>query len=167
MDEEMQNRMKKGFALALAAVFLFVFAGCSGGDSGKNVDLKTVVEQVNTDLKADGNDIPQLAVADTDTISNAYYLDSELYDSQYALYSSVATSASSIAGVKAKKDKVEDVKSALEKRKADVVAQFEMYEPAELKIAKDAEIVTKGDYVFLVMTKDNDKAIKTIENAFK
>lgn len=65
------------------------------------------------------------------------------------------------------KDDIPKVKSALEYVRKRIESSFEFYLRDQYEMAKDGKIISKGSYVMLVISKDNDKAIKIFEDSIK
>jgi len=61
--------------------------------------------------------------------------------------------------------KMADAKADLEARKTATIQNFENYLPAPLEMAKNGKIVSSGNYVMLVISDDNAKAVELF-NAF-
>lgn len=59
--------------------------------------------------------------------------------------------------VKAKPGQVDTVKAALEQHRSNLAASFEMYLEDQFIKASNGRVVTKGDYVLLVVLGDNDR----------
>ena len=59
----------------------------------------------------------------------------------------------------------DDAKADLEARKAATVQNFENYLPGPLEMAKNGKVVSNGNYVMLIISGDNAKAVELF-NAF-
>ena len=62
-------------------------------------------------------------------------------------------------------DAVETVKAAMEKRVEDQKAAFENYQPKEMTKLGDPLLETRGNYVILCLSDDNDAARAIIDEA--
>ena len=62
---------------------------------------------------------------------------------------------------------MEDVETALKAHLDNLIKTFETYLPEAYEMAKKGQIVQRGDYVMLVVSPDNDKAIELFEAAIQ
>lgn len=96
------------------------------------------------------------------------YLLNENDVSEGKVYVSTGATAEEIAvWYAASPEKVEIVKKALEERVEFQRTSFEDYNAQELTKLKDPVLETKGQYVILCISDDNDKAKAIIDEAFK
>ncbi len=65
---------------------------------------------------------------------------------------------------KAAEGKVDALKTEFEARLAAVQQSFEQYLPDAYEMAKNGQVVVRGDYVMMVISADNEKAIETFNN---
>lgn len=63
--------------------------------------------------------------------------------------------------------KMDDAKKALEAQKQATIKSFEQYLPGPLEMAKNGQVVTSGDYIMLIISADNDKAIELFKAGVK
>ena len=87
------------------------------------------------------------------------------------------TSADHLIGLKVKDGKVDEVRTALENRKNEIVKNFEEYLPDQYEKAQAGRIIQKGNYLFLVIGGNADakdefdgemnRAEETINGYFK
>lgn len=75
-------------------------------------------------------------------------------------YSPMMINADTVIVGKVASGKMEEAKAALEERKAGVIASFEHYLPGPYEMAKNGKVVSNGDYVMLIISGDNDKAVE-------
>lgn len=132
------------------------------------LSLRDIVTKLGEDIgivmpqKLEDKDLEELLGVNRDDV-----------EEYYGEYSSVGTSADHIIGVKAKKGKVDAVKSALESRKEQIVKKFEEYLPEEQEKARCGKVIQKGNYLFLVIAGDKDcedkdgKIEKIIDDSFQ
>ncbi len=72
-----------------------------------------------------------------------------------------------IIGKLADDARMEDVETALKAHLDNLIKTFETYLPEAYEMAKKGQIVQRGDYVMLVVSPDNDKAIELFEAAIQ
>ena len=94
---------------------------------------------------------------DQQSLQEVFGLNPDDIEEYYGEYSAVNTSADHIIGVKVKDGKVEEVKSALESHKQEIVDNFEEYLPDQYDKAQAGKIIQKGNYLFLVIAGDSEK----------
>ena len=94
---------------------------------------------------------------DQQSLQEVFGLNPDDIEEYYGEYSAVNTSADHIIGVKVKDGKVDEVKSALERHKQEIVDNFEEYLPDQYDKAQAGKIIQKGNYLFLVIAGDSEK----------
>ena len=94
---------------------------------------------------------------DQQSLQEVFGLNPDVIEEYYGEYSAVNTSADHIIGVKVKDGKVDEVKSALESHKQEIVDNFEEYLPDQYDKAQAGKIIQKGNYLFLVIAGDSEK----------
>lgn len=62
-------------------------------------------------------------------------------------------------------DRMEEVKALFEERRQMMIRSFEQYLPDPLEMAQNGVVVTKGDYILLIISADNEACIDVFENA--
>ena len=76
-------------------------------------------------------------------------------------------SADTIVIGKVADGKLDAAKEALEAQRALTQQNFEQYLPEPLERAKNGQIVTSGDYIMLIISGDNDTAIRMFQDGVK
>lgn len=160
--------MKKcGFLLAAFALMMTLFAGCSSGQGEAEVKpsqpIGDIVAAVAEELV-----LPMPAEVDDTMLKEIFYIDPADTASYAGQFAQVNISSANVIIVEAKdSSKVETIQAALEKRQKDVMTSFEMYLEDQYNIAKDAKIITKGNYVALLMIENADRAEEIFNAAFE
>ena len=95
-----------------------------------------------------------------------YGLKAENFESVIA-YMPMMISADTIVLGKVADGKMADVKEGLKAIQDQTIQSFENYLPGPLEVAKNGEIVANGDYVMLIMSSDNAKAIELFNAGVK
>ena len=101
---------------------------------------------------------------DQQSLQEVFGLNPDDIEEYYGEYSAVNTSADHIIGVKVKDGKVDEVKSALESHKQEIVDNFEEYLPDQYDKAQAGKIIQKGNYLFLVIAGDSEKGYDSERN---
>ena len=179
--------MKKITGLALVAVLtMSLLAGCAedGMIGQAERDGRNVIEEGAQDAKNAANDaknaVDMMMAAgsriqdvimeleenlgitmpeklDQQSLQEVFGLNPDDIEEYYGEYSAVNTSADHIIGIKVKDGKVDEVKSALESHKQEIVDNFEEYLPDQYDKAQAGKIIQKGNYLFLVIAGDSEK----------
>jgi len=157
--------MKK-IALLLAAVLLFgtMLTACGKTETGAATTDLTAIE-----LAQKANEVAPVAMsaeADEMIATDIFHLNMDEVEDYGIIFTQVMVSVDHIAAVKAKEGCVENVAAALQQRKDDVVAAFEMYLPDRYDCAQNGLVFTIGDWAFLVIHDDAEKAEETIRAQF-
>ncbi|WP_066301385.1 DUF4358 domain-containing protein [Bacillus sp. FJAT-29937] len=156
--------MKKGMMWALFAVFLLTLTACSNNRETKiepKVTVKEMAEQLLIQVEQ-----PAFMELEEVQVKESYYINPNLLE-EYIIQMplmNVTSNELSILKLKDKKD-LETVKSALEKRAADAIRNFENYLPDQYENAKNYKIVTNGNYMLFVISEESEELIKHF-NAF-
>ena len=96
-------------------------------------------------------------------LSNIFHLDTTMVEDYSARYTSGRYGVADVAIIKLKRpDDIVDIEAvtlALEQRRDDRIAEFENYDVHDaFRIAKEAQIISRGNYVILLMLEDFDAA---------
>lgn len=159
--------MKKIFASILAlSLTTFTLIGCGGKDEGASTikdgeTPKTIVAKINEAIG-----IPMGGEADETVAKELFKLNLDDVEEYSLMFSQANISSANIGVVKAKDGKVDAVKASLEERKANVVKEFERYLPDQLEIAQNGKVITKGNYVILLMIDNIEEAEKIVNESF-
>ncbi|MBR6609523.1 MAG: DUF4358 domain-containing protein [Oscillospiraceae bacterium] len=140
--------MKKIISFALAAVMALSMVACGGGEEAKSYDVAAVAKTIE-----DANPIRMSTPIAQDYI-DFIGLSEDMYEAYAGSYCPITPGVDVILVVEAKDGKVEDVKTVLEARKAEIVAANENYVGSLLDKAKEGRIVVKGNVVVLVIAGD-------------
>ncbi len=95
---------------------------------------------------------------------SAYGVDSDVFE-QVTGYTPMMIRADTVLVGKVKSGKLSQAKEGLEACRQRTIQNFENYLPSPLEMAKNGKVVTNGDYVMLIISGDNDKAVELF-NAF-
>ena len=159
---------------ALALMLFMLLTGCSAGNASGSGGLKDsatlqeIVDKIDTEI---GIQMP--SELDEQTLQDLFGVKKEDVEEFYGKFAMVMNSSDNVIAIKAKDGKAEDVKAALEKRKEDVIQSFEQYLPDQYEKAQKGLVITKGNYVFLVIVgeaeqidQDMNKAKEIVDSYF-
>jgi len=151
--------MKRILALFTAlAMLLVVSSGCSKKNKiviKKDTTLQNIVDQVAEEFGDFYVQMPSKLAANT--LKDLLNIDPSIVEEYAGDFAMSMTSADNFIAIKAKEGKAEEVKQALENRRAQVQKTFEQYLPGPLQVAKAGKVIVKGDYVFLIMLGNPEK----------
>lgn len=154
--------MKKIIALALAAILaLGAFTACSSDDSSSQSQSQSEtpaydVARIHKTIE-DANPIRMSTAIDEtymEYLSTTSSLSSDMYDAYSGAYCPVSPGVDIILVVQAKDGKADDVAAALTEIKDNIYAANENYVGALKDKAEAGRVVTKGNYVVLVIAGD-------------
>ena len=149
-------------------VVALMFTGCSqsGSESVQLKDgetLESVVTSITEELT-----MPMPAQVDDTILKDVFYVDPEDTNSYFGQFAMVNVSSANVIVVEAKgEDQVASIQESLEKRKDDVCNSFEMYLPDQYEIAQNGKVITKGNYVALLIIENVDRAEEIFNEAFQ
>lgn len=92
-----------------------------------------------------------------DYMTDLFGLDMSTVEDYYGKTTQVNVRSDVVLMVKAVPGQVDAVKTALENRRSAIAASFEMYLESEYDKARNGRVVTKGDYVLLVIAGDSTR----------
>ncbi|MEG0450297.1 MAG: DUF4358 domain-containing protein [Lysinibacillus sp.] len=166
--------MKKMMLIMLTMVLAMVVSACSGEKPSKEVNkaemnkieasktAKEMVDQMVTEVEQ-----PAFMELSADEMKDLYNIDSEKLEefSVRTPMMMVKTNEIAIFKVKDAKD-VAEVEAAAKVRAENVMKTFEQYLPDQYENAKNHKIITKGNYVLLVISDKADELIKIYDSFF-
>lgn len=155
------RRVKKLFAVILAVLTMsMAFAGCSSEET--YISFDEVYNQLTSSIDFSASKMQKQTEA---ALNNYYYIDPATLE-DYAIYmADYATgNADEIAMFQVKEsDQMTTVKSLINDRISDLKVRYEDYKPEEMPKIESAIIEEKGNYIFLVISPDNEKAQEVLD----
>mgnify|MGYP001386748848 CR=1 FL=1 len=148
--------------LSIAAAVLAMALALSGCGKGETYTSDKTVAQIAGDVMG-SVEFAMGMEASEEELSEYYGITKENYTEIYA-YNGMMISADTLYIAKAADGKADALKAEFESRLAAVQQSFEQYLPDAYEMAKNGEVVVRGDYVMLVISADNEKAIAAFEN---
>lgn len=153
----------KKLIVTLSVISAMLLTACGG-----STEASASVSEMVQGISQSGAAFDELTPGEDDAeVTNYHYsVESDWY-SEYASLSATAACADEIVIFKASSDEnVDNLKSALEayleKRKSD----FQQYAPDEYDKLSKCSVITKGDYVCLIVSSDEDTAKNKFNSYF-
>lgn len=154
--------MKRIITAAAAVMAMLVLAsGCFQKKTEPNTikdgkSLSDVVAEIDkkfAEKYGEGNGAVMMPMeVDEMYLTDFAHLDKADVDEYAGSYSMSMTNSDALIAVKAKDGKIDAVKEGLEKRKSDLVAQYEQYPVnGSYERAQSGEVYVKGNYAFLIV----------------
>ncbi|MBQ2910709.1 MAG: DUF4358 domain-containing protein [Clostridia bacterium] len=158
--------MKKITALTLLVIMCMgLFAGCSseeGTASTKNPAVSDIVTAIDEKLVENvGGEENMIAKMEGDDEMTAtfYYLNTEDLESYSLKFPMINVKAEEVFVAKVKDGKMDAVKEGIEKRQADLDAQWKQYLPDQYELVEKAQTVVNGNYVLFVVSEHADDIV--------
>lgn len=165
--------MKKITALTLLVIMCMgLFAGCSseGTASAKNPAVSDIVAAIDEKLiEKVGGEENMIAKMDGDDemTSTFYYLSTEDLESYSLKFPMINVKAEEVFVAKVKDGKMDAVKAGIEKRQADLDAQWKQYLPDQYELVEKAQTVVNGSYVLFVVSEHADDIVSVFNEMTK
>lgn len=146
-----------------ALVLVLAFAGCGG----KNVDLSTVMKDVNAKYTdATGG----LKVLDQAADLDKYYMIPEKDVKQFAAEINPDTSTAPVEIVLVEavdKDAADEVEKALQTRYQSIYSLYSSYSADQVELVKKCGVTHEGNFVTLVVAENYDGIMEIVNAAIK
>ena len=158
--------MKKMMVLMLTAMVALVISACSN-DKSETIEVKESAKEMADKMVTEVEQPAQIELSE-EQLKDFYNIDaSKLEDFTVRMpMMNVKTNEIAIFKVKDAKD-VAEIEAAAKERAENVAKQFEQYLPDQYENAKNYKIVTKGNYVLMVISESADELIKVYESFFE
>lgn len=158
--------MKKGLMVLLLTIGLsMMMAACSDSKEAvieSKLSAKEMAEEMVKQVEQ-----PAQIELEPDGMETFYHLDPNKLE-EYAVrlpMMNIKTNEIAILKVKEAKD-LPEVEAAVKQRAEDVQKQFETYLPDQYENAKNYKLVTKGNYVLMVISEKADELVKVFDSFF-
>lgn len=146
--------MKKSIVVFIAGLLLCgcIFIGCGAGGNKEQATVDKALEEIYTQM-IDKVEMPLMVRMDEDYITNYYGIDLTVFDEYVFAAAEDALLAENIILVKVKEGQSTDpVVEILEKIIKQKKVELENYLPEQFKIVEKSSVVTKGNYVILIIS---------------
>lgn len=161
--------IKKIATVLLAVVMMFTLLTACGKKQAQlkaSITMPELAEKIKSEvefammMETTGEDGLSYAFSDTGLTTDMF--------TDYSVNVNMIVSADTLIIVEAKDStKMDEIKDGLEAIKNRVHSSFEFYLPEPFEKAGEGKIASKGNYAMLVISADNDKAIKIFEDSIK
>ena len=155
---------KRMLVLLVTAIVGMVMTACSGD---KPVESKLSAKEMTDQMVKEVEQPAQIELP-AEQVKDFYNIDSEKLE-DYSIripMMNVKTNEIAILKVKDAKD-VPEVELAVKQRAENVKKQFETYLPDQYENAKNYKLVTKGNYVLLVISDKAEELVKVYDSFFE
>ncbi|WP_431028890.1 DUF4358 domain-containing protein [Lysinibacillus sp. LZ02] len=158
--------MKKMWMMVLTAMLAMVIAACSGNESA-TVEVKESAKEIADTMVAEVEQPAQIELS-AEQLKEFYNIDAaKLEDFSVRMpMMNVKTNEIAIFKVKEAKD-VAEIEAAAKQRAENVMKQFEQYLPDQYENAKNYKIVTKDNYVLMVISESAEELINVYDRFFE
>lgn len=157
---------KKMMLIMLTLILGVVITACSGDKTSSvesKLSAKEMIEQMVTEIEQ-----PSLLELESDQVKDLYNVDLDKLADYSIRIPMMNVKSNEIAILKAKDAKdIPDVEATLKQRAENVQKQFETYLPDQYENAQNYKLVTKGNYVLMVISEDADELVKVFEGLFE
>ena len=168
--------------ILLCTVFIVTFTACGSektlapAPEPKQANTQTNITNTNQNQEVNSIDdvldeiyknniIAGIEKAKKEDMEDTFGFDMSYIDEYYVRYSAKNYGLADVFVIKTDEEHQQDVFETLTKIKEDRVEQFQNYIIYDsLDIAKKAEIYTKGDYVIMIMVKNQEQAKVLLDN---
>ncbi len=142
--------MKKLLSI-LCVLSLAVMMVACGGSSGKDYNVKDVLSALNT-----ANPLGESRDVTEDEVNLIMNISSDMYQEFAGSMGSDEITGAMNLVIKAADGKAENVKTALETYRSNLISVREPYAPDAAAVLKDGRIVVKGNYVVMALGASSD-----------
>ena len=160
--------MKRIAALLTALLLLTVLAGCqNGGNTPKADPVKAVADVAAQFLEANADQLPAFMELDAETLQGMYGIEPEWVTAYVCQFPMMNVHATEIFIAHVADGQMDNVKKAIEDRKASLDATWSMYLPEQYELVKKSETIVKDNYILFAVTEHMDSLKGIFENATK
>ena len=158
--------MKKMWMMVLTAMLAMVIAACSDNESA-TVEVKESAKEIADTMVTEVEQPAQIELS-AEQLKEFYNIDAaKLEDFSVRMpMMNVKTNEIAIFKVKDAKD-VAEIEAAAKQRAENVMKQFEQYLPDQYENAKNYKIVTKDNYVLMVISESAEELINVYDRFFE
>lgn len=161
--------MKKLIFLMILSLFLM---GCGGKE--KNIETREIIETIETMVEKsiaeiyeeilNDVELPVMITLNDNYISNYYGVDLELIEEYFFANAEEIIYADTIIILKAKNEEnMPELQQILETIISQKKLELENYLPEQFKIVDKSKVKSSGNYVYLVMSDEENKILEIIE----
>lgn len=146
--------------ILLILISLLLIACSKDKVTVKNVDLEQITQDISAKM-----DIAMPTQLDEQNLTELFNLKSDQIEKFSGVFSMTMTDADTIIAIMAKNGNASVIKNAYNKRIEDIKNSLVKNFDTEYEKVEKANIYTKGDYVFLIIS-ENNKEVQNIINKY-
>lgn len=152
--------------LTLTIVLSVVLSACSSSNNEATVETNLTAKEMVDQMLAKVEQ-PALMEVEENQLADLYHLAPSLLEDYSIRMPMMNVKSNEIAVLKVKDAKdIPTVEEAVKERAADVQKSFEQYLPDQYENAKNYKLVTKGNYIFFVISDVADQLVTEFDNLF-
>ena len=164
----MKNMIKRLIALATVIVLALALVGCQSAAPAQKKDPAEVVASINKEfLEANMDQLPAFMELDAEMLQGMYGIEPEWVTAFVCQMPMMNVHATEIFIAHVADGQMDNVKKAIEDRKAALDATWSMYLPAQYELVQKSETIVKDNYILFAVTEQMDSIKGIFENATK
>lgn len=160
--------IKRLIAVVTVLVLAFALVGCQSAAPETKKDPAEVVASINKEfLEANKDQLPAFMELDAETLQGMYGIEPEWVTAYVCQFPMMNVHATEIFIAHVADGQMDNVKKAIEDRKASLDATWSMYLPEQYELVKKSETIVKDNYILFAVTEHMDSLKSIFENATK
>jgi len=160
--------IKRLIAVVTVLVLAFALVGCQSAAPETKKDPAEVVASINKEfLEANKDHLPAFMELDAETLQGMYGIEPEWVTAYVCQFPMMNVHATEIFIAHVADGQMDNVKKAIEDRKASLDATWSMYLPEQYELVKKSETIVKDNYILFAVTEHMDSIKGIFENATK
>lgn len=160
--------IKRLIALATVIVLALALVGCQSAAPAQKKDPAEVVASINKEfLEANMDQLPAFMELDAETLQGVYGIEPEWVTAFVCQFPMMNVHATEIFIAHVADGQMDNVKKAIEDRKASLDATWSMYLPEQYELVKNSATEVRGNYILFAVTEHMDSIKGIFENATK
>lgn len=160
--------IKRLIAIMTVLVLAFALVGCQSAAPETKKDPAEVVASVNQEfLEANKDQLPAFMELDSETLQAMYGIEPEWLTAYVCQFPMMNVHATEIFIAHVADGQMDNVKKAIEDRKASLDATWSMYLPEQYELVKKSETVVNGNYILFAVTEHMDSIKGIFDKATK
>lgn len=160
--------IKRLIAIVTVLVLAFALVGCQSAAPETKKDPAEVVASINKEfLEANKDQLPAFMELDAETLQGMYGIEPEWVTAYVCQFPMMNVHATEIFIAHVADGQMDNVKKAIEDRKASLDATWSMYLPEQYELVKKSETIVKDNYILFAVTEHMDSLKGIFENATK
>ena len=160
--------MKRLIAIVTVMVLALAMAGCQSAAPETKKDPAEVVASISRDfLEANKDQLPAFMELDAEMLQGMYGIEPEWVTAFVCQMPMMNVHATEIFVAHVADGQMDNVKKAIEDRKASLDATWSMYLPEQYELVQKSETIVKDNYILFAVTEHMDSIKGIFENATK